>query len=182
MVPYAGQPNTLMCGGSRVHTSIASATGNKLSATSKEGSRAAAIELWSATDSKFHQRRRKASCMERRRSGGSDSARMRASSRRRRTQSSLQRLPVPAAMTRKRHWWLATRSEYVAYFARCAAVNAADGTARVGCAFRRNGRDDRHVDTDEQSPENVQSINREVDPPLIGQIRRIFHISLKIQI
>ena len=42
--------------------------------------------------------------------------------------------------------------------------------AQVGNAFRRDGRDDRRVNTDGQTPKNIQSVNREVDSPLIESI------------
>ena len=122
---YAEMPSTLTGGGSRAHTSMASTSGNKPSTTSKDGSRAAAIESWRATDKRLHQRRRKAACIERRRIGGSDDALKCARSRRSFTISELQRPPVLAARTRNTQRSLATRSLYVRNLFRRAAAKAA---------------------------------------------------------
>ena len=106
--PRAGEE--LTTGGSRTQTSIADATGNEPSATSRVGSSAVAMELCKATERRLHQRRWYASCIERRGAAGSDAARWRARAVTKRMQSSCQRPPGPAARKRNSQRLLSTRN------------------------------------------------------------------------
>ena len=55
---------------------------------------------------------------------------------------------------------------------RCKRCIVVGGTARMGDSFRGDGRHNRRVNTNRQAPKYVQAVNREVDSPLISQIRR----------
>ena len=89
----------LTAGRSRTHTSIAEVTGKEPSATSREGSNAALMEVCNADERRLHQRRWKANCIERRNTARSEETRNRARSLTKRMQSACQRPPIPTTRT-----------------------------------------------------------------------------------